>query len=107
MNMNNFADFYQFYLSEHRNIACRRMHFLGSTFGLICFISAVLASAPLFVALGFVAGYGCAWVGHFFFEKNKPASFKYPLKSFAGDWMMFSDILRGRISIIDGRLDKI
>ena len=54
----------------------------------------VLAPAPLAALL---CGYAFAWVGHFFFEKNRPATFKHPFYSFAGDWVMFKDILAGRI----------
>ncbi|MDE2496332.1 MAG: DUF962 domain-containing protein, partial [Xanthomonadaceae bacterium] len=46
-----------------------------------------------------VCGYGCAWIGHFVFEKNRPATFRHPLYSFTGDWVMFADILRGRVRI--------
>lgn len=99
--------FYQFYLDEHQNIHCRRLHFLGSTLGLLCFLQAIIHLSPLFILYGFLAGYACAWVGHFFFEKNKPATFKYPLQSFLGDWRMYADIWRGRISLMDASRDKI
>ncbi len=49
------------------------------------------------VAAALACGYGFAWVGHFFFEKNRPATFQHPLYSFMGDWVMFADILRGRV----------
>lgn len=103
----SFNAFYRFYLSEHQNIPCRRLHFLGSTLGLLCLIQAIIQLAPVFVLYGLLAGYACAWVGHFFFEKNKPASFKHPLKSFMGDWRMYADIWRGRISMIDASRDRI
>src|SRR5438094_10666023 len=65
----SFGAFYPFYLSQHAERTCRRLHFLGTTLGL---------------AAGIVAGYAAAWVGHFFFEKNKPATFTYPVYSFLG-----------------------
>jgi hypothetical protein len=74
----NLDDFYPYYLSEHSNRTCRRLHFVGTT-------------------LGFVQGYAFAWVGHFFFEHNKPATFKYPWLSYLGDWRMWRDTLTGKI----------
>lgn len=92
-----FAEFYPFYLGEHRNRTCRRLHFAGSTLGLV-FLAALLATGqPLYLLGGLLAGYAFAWVGHFGFEKNKPASFKRPLYSFMGDWVMYRDIWTGRI----------
>lgn len=95
----SFRAFYPFYLSEHSDRNCRRLHFIGSTL-VLATIGAALASrdarwlwlAPLF-------GYGFAWVGHFVFEKNRPATFKQPLYSLAGDWVMYWDILRGRVKL--------
>jgi len=94
----NFRDFYPFYLGEHSNRACRRLHFVGST-GVLAILVAVIAQvlAPVWLLLMPLWGYGCAWVGHFFFEKNKPATFTHPFYSFAGDWVMYKDILTGKI----------
>jgi hypothetical protein len=92
-----FADFYPFYLGEHSNRTCRRLHFAGSSLALIC-LGLLLATGALFwLVAGLLCGYGFAWVGHFVFEKNKPASFKRPLYSFMGDWVMYKDIWTGRI----------
>lgn len=99
--------FYDFYLAEHQNIACRRLHFAGSSFGLLGFAKSIKDRSPKPLIKGIAAGYACAWVGHFFFEKNKPASFKFPLKSFASDFRMYSDVLRGRLSLKDTSFDKI
>ena len=96
-DLHSFAEFYPFYLSEHRNRACRRLHFVGSTLALACAGLAVLTGEWLFVPLALFCGYGFAWIGHFGFEKNKPASFKRPLYSFMGDWVMYKDIWTGRI----------
>ena len=92
-----FAEFYPFYLGEHRNLACRRMHFLGSTLALVCLAMLVASGNPLWLLAGLLVGYGFAWIGHFGFEKNKPASFKRPLYSFIGDWVMYRDMWLGRI----------
>ena len=99
--------FYDFYLEEHQNMACRRLHFAGSSFGLIGLAKSIKTRSPKPLLKGIAAGYGCAWVGHFFFEKNKPATFKYPLQSFAGDIRMFTDVLRGNLSLIDAKFDKV
>ena len=94
----SFAEFYPFYLSEHNKRSCRRMHFVGSTLSLLCLGLLVISGNPLYFLYALLSGYGCAWIGHFVFEKNKPASFKRPLYSFMGDWVMYRDMLRGRVS---------
>jgi len=93
----SFAEFYPFYLGEHSNRTCRRLHFLGSTLALACLATALLRGAPQYLLYGLLCGYGFAWIGHFAFEKNKPASFKRPLYSFMGDWRMYADIWARRI----------
>jgi hypothetical protein len=95
--MKSFAEFYPYYLGEHRNRTCRRLHFVGSSLGLLCLAWAIYAGAAGFVLLGLLCGYACAWIGHFGFEKNKPASFSRPLYSFMGDWVMYKDIWTGKI----------
>lgn len=93
----SFKEFYPFYLREHSNQTCRRLHFAGSTLVLaIAGFSIVTLNFALLILLPIV-GYGFAWVGHFFFEKNKPATFTYPLYSLIGDWVMYKDILTGNI----------
>ncbi|QPF74259.1 DUF962 domain-containing protein [Roseateles sp. DAIF2] len=93
----SFAEFYPFYLGEHRNRTCRRLHFLGSSLALLCLAWGLASGRPVFLLYGLLCGYGCAWIGHFMFEKNRPASFKRPLYSFIGDWVMYKDIWTGRI----------
>ena len=93
----SFREFYPFYLSEHSNRTSRRLHFIGSC-GVIVLAATARVTGDLRWLLGaLLCGYGFAWVGHFFFEKNRPATFKHPLYSFVGDWVMFKDILTGRI----------
>ncbi len=93
----NFRDFYPFYLSEHRNRTCRRLHFIGSVLVLSALAAAILtADARWLIAMPLI-GYGFAWIGHFVFEKNRPATFRYPFYSLLGDWVLFKDILTGRI----------
>lgn len=93
----SFAEFYPFYLSEHADRTCRRLHFVGSSIGLACLAMLLATGRPVWLLAGLVAGYSFAWVGHFVFEKNRPATFQYPLYSFIGDWAMFRDMLLGRI----------
>jgi len=92
-----FADFYPFYLSEHANRTCRRLHFVGTSLGLAWFALALTLQNPWWLLAGLVAGYAFAWVGHYFFEHNRPATFTYPFYSFLGDWVMWKDMLAGRI----------
>ena len=95
----SFREFYPFYLSEHANRISRRLHFFGSC-GVLGLVLGALATRNAWWLLGALAcGYGFAWIGHFFFEKNRPATFRHPFYSFAGDWVMFVDILRGRVPL--------
>ena len=94
---NSFKAFYPYYLKEHRNVTCRRLHFIGSLLVLMVIITALLSQKYALLWLLPVIGYGFAWVGHFFFEKNRPATFKHPFYSLWGDWVMFKDILSGKI----------
>ncbi|AXY60549.1 DUF962 domain-containing protein [Acinetobacter chinensis] len=103
----NYSEFYRFYLTEHRNIMSRRLHAAGSSVGIYFFTKAIRQRKPKYFVYGLVSGYACAWVGHFVFEKNKPASFKQPLYSFISDWRMLSDIVRGNLSLRDRKFDKI
>ena len=96
-SLKTFAEFYPFYLGEHSNRTCRRLHFVGSTLALICFAMLLATGRVQYLAYGLLCGYGFAWVGHFGFEKNKPASFKRPFYSFMGDWVMYKDIWTGKI----------
>lgn len=103
----NYSEFYRFYLTEHRSMMSRRLHAAGSSVGIYFFSKAIRQRKAKYVAYGLLSGYTCAWVGHFVFEKNKPASFKQPLYSFISDWRMLSDIVRGNLSLKDRSLDKI
>jgi hypothetical protein len=95
----SFRDFYPYYLSEHRNPTCRRLHVIGSVLVIASVIAAALTRNAWWLAAAPVAGYGFAWVGHFFFEHNRPATFTHPLYSLVGDWAMFRDVLTGRIRL--------
>ena len=97
--MTSFAEFYPFYLTEHSNLTCRRLHFVGSSLVLSSVALFIVTGAWVFLITAPLWGYGFAWIGHFGFEKNKPASFKRPLWSFMGDWVMYKDILIGKVKI--------
>jgi hypothetical protein len=92
-----FADFYPYYLSEHSNRTCRRIHFVGTTLGSLCLLTAIVTLNAWWLLAGLLVGYAFAWTGHFFFEKNRPATFKYPFYSFAGDYVMYKDIWTRKI----------
>mmetsp|Transcript_13252 Transcript_13252/g.19973 ORF Transcript_13252/g.19973 Transcript_13252/m.19973 type:complete len:105 (-) Transcript_13252:128-442(-) len=80
-----YQEFYPYYRQEHSNVTCRRLHIIGTSLSLVSFAIILFAMAWKYIWFPLVIGYGLAWVGHFFFEKNKPATFKYPLYSFRGD----------------------
>jgi hypothetical protein len=92
-----FAEFYPFYLSEHSDRTCRRLHFFGTSFALLCLIMFAMTWQFAWLISTLLVGYGFAWIGHFVFEKNQPASFKQPLFSFLGDYKMWFEILTGKI----------
>jgi len=95
----SFRQFYPFYLQEHSNVVSRRLHFIGSWGVLGCLLLALWSGRWNWLWAALLCGYGFAWIGHFFFEKNRPATFRHPFYSFAGDWVMFVDILRGRVRL--------
>lgn len=95
----SFKTFYPFYLAEHSNLTCRRLHFVGTWLVLAVMVYALVSGEAAWLWLVPVVGYGFAWVGHFFFEHNRPATFKYPLYSLVGDWVMWKDILVGKVKI--------
>lgn len=99
MAFSSFSEFYPYYLSEHANVTCRRLHFVGSWLVLAVVATAIAERNGWLLLLMPVVGYGFAWAGHLFFEKNRPATFSYPLYSLAGDWVMFWHILTGRVSL--------
>jgi len=93
----NFDDFYPFYLREHSSRASRRLHVVGTLLALMLAGVSVVTQRWALLWLVPVAGYAFAWVGHFFFEKNKPATFRHPLYSLRGDFRMLREVLTGRL----------
>ncbi len=92
-----FKEFYPYYLQEHQQPLCRALHYCGSTLVLLILIYAIATAQFQWLWLMPVAGYGFAWVGHFFIEHNKPATFRYPFYSLLGDWVMYAEFLTGRL----------
>lgn len=93
----SFNEFYAFYLREHSNRTSRRLHVLGTSLGLVILAWGLVSRTWWHLAVALVVGYGFAWVGHFFFEHNKPATFRYPLYSLRGDFTLLRDVVTGRI----------
>ncbi len=93
----SFSEFYPHYLDEHRHPVCRRLHFAGTALLLVILFAAMITERWWLLTLLPVVGYGFAWVGHFAFEHNRPATFKHPWYSLAGDFIMFRDMLAGRV----------
>ena len=96
---NSFKEFYPFYLSEHSKKGTKILHAIGSISVLVVLFYALTTKNYIKLYYMPVIGYGFAWVSHFFIEKNKPATFKYPLYSFMGDWVMLKDIVIGKIKL--------
>jgi hypothetical protein len=94
-------EFYPYYLSEHKNSISRLLHFIGTTLFFVFLMGAFLFHNMWFIVACPLAGYSFAWVGHFFFEKNKPATFKYPLFSLASDFILYFEILNGKEKIFN------
>jgi hypothetical protein len=92
-----YAEFWPFYLREHSKATTRWLHFVGTSLGLAIAITAIMQSRALLIPAALVAAYGLAWIGHFGIEKNRPATFKYPLWSFISDFRMLGLMAVGRL----------
>ena len=92
-----FEDFWPYYVTEHKEKGTRLLHFIGTTAAFGCVAGAVVFKKRWLLAVAPVVGYGCSWIGHFFIEKNKPATFKHPLWSFRGDMRMWHLMARGKM----------
>ncbi len=97
VEFHSFKDFYPFYLGEHSNRICRFLHFVGTFFVICLFFFSLISQNYILLFFSPLVGYGFAWTGHFVFEKNRPATFKYPLYSFYGDFVMFWHLLTGKL----------
>jgi hypothetical protein len=94
----NYAEFWDFYVREHQQPLTRILHFIGTSLGILLLVWFVLRGTWFYFPLSFVTGYSFAWISHFFVEHNQPATFKYPLWSFVSDYKMMWLMLTGRMS---------
>jgi hypothetical protein len=94
----SFAEFWPYYVGEHRHPVCRGLHYLGTSLALAVVVALVTVGDPWLVVLGLAVGYGPAWIAHFFVEHNRPATFKYPLWSLFSDFKMLGLAIRGRMA---------
>jgi len=94
-----FQEFWPFYLEEHSNPKNRWVHFIGTFLAHLILLIAFFTSNWNLLWLLPVIGYGFAWVGHFFIQQNKPATFQYPLWSLRGDFKMFYLMCLGKLWI--------
>ena len=94
-----FAQFYPFYLTEHANRISRRLHFAGTSLALILLLAALALQSLWVGSLAVLSGYAFAWIGHFFFEHNRPATFRYPWFSLMGDGRLWWDIVTRKIPL--------
>lgn len=95
--INSFKEFYPFYLAEHSNPVCRGLHYIGSLLVIAVLAYSLVTAQYVYLWALPVIGYGFAWVGHFFYEHNRPATFQYPLYSFVSDWVMLAQALTGTL----------
>jgi hypothetical protein len=101
--MKTYEEFWPYYLREHRNPVTRGLHFFGTSLGILMAISLLTSGAGLWVLTAVIPGYAFSWIGHFFVEKNRPATFQYPLWSFVSDFKMLGCLLTGRLG---GELER-
>lgn len=96
--IDNYNEFWDFYVQEHANPLTRYLHFIGTTLGIVLLIWFIRNGTWFYFPLCFVVGYAFAWFSHFFIEKNNPATFKYPLWSFISDYRMVFYMLTGKMN---------
>jgi len=89
VSFSTYGEFWPFYLGEHLHPVNRRLHFAGTSIALALIIVSVIVAEPVFLLAALFSGYGFAWFGHYFIEKNRPATFRYPMWSFVSDWRMW------------------
>ncbi len=93
----NMASFWPRYLEDHQHVGNRIMHLIGSASAIVWVVAAIVFGQPWFLLAALVNAYGFAWLGHFVIERNRPATLKYPIKSFLSDWRMVALMVTGRL----------
>ncbi len=113
VRISSFADFYPYYLTEHSDPDCRKLHYVGTFFSILAVIAAIFIN-PFWLIAAPLGGYGFAWFAHFKIEKNRPATFTYPVWSLMGDYKMFFSWLTGKLpaqlmaaGIVDAPADNV
>jgi hypothetical protein len=101
---NSFTEFWPHYVAEHSKPLTRMLHLAGTAIALGCLTLFIVNGRWWLFPLALIPGYGAAWIGHFFIEKNKPATFQYPLWSFIGDYKMIWLMLTGRM---DAEVERV
>ncbi len=94
----NYKEFWTFYVGEHRQPLTRRLHFAGTTGAILCVVAATLSGIVWLLAFAPVIAYAMAWSGHFWVEKNVPATFRYPFRSLIADFHMYALMMTGRMN---------
>ena len=100
-SFDSFHQFYPYYLSEHSKSGTKIFHFIGTISVIIYLVMFCIYLDFIYFLLMPISGYGFAWLSHFFIEKNKPATFRYPLYSLRGDFLMFWHIITGKVKIFN------
>ncbi len=106
MRIHSFGEFWPYYLDQHRRPQTRLMHFIGSGMALIAILVAILTLNVWYVVAALICGYGFAWYGHVFFEKNRPATWRFPQYSLVADLLLFWIMLTRGFAFEDGSLPK-